>query len=128
MARTILLIEDNAHNARLVMRTLAHTNYRLVHALDAETGLELAISERPDLILLDLGLPDIDGQTLVPLIRQQSHLTDTPIIAVTAWPLETVASMASAYGCDDYVSKPFSPRELLAHINHYLTPKHTNTT
>ena len=128
MTQTILLIEDNDHNARLVMRALSRTNYRLVHAPDAENGLRLAIEEEPDLILLDLGLPDLDGQTLIPLIRQRSPLADVPIIAVTAWPIETVESMASAYGCNDYISKPFSPRELVRQIETYLEPTHANTT
>lgn len=122
MPATILLIEDNAHNARLVIRALSRHSYRVVHAEDAETGLQMAIQEQPDLVLLDLGLPDFDGQTLVPLLRHQAGLTDVPIVAVTAWPLETVEPMASAYGCDDYISKPFSPRELLLQIEDYLEP------
>ena len=121
--KTILQIEDNVANKLLVERVLEPHNYRLLHAPDGETGVSLALAERPDLILMDMGLPDIDGQTVVTLIRQIPELQDTPIIAVTAWPAATALRMAQSYGCDGYVSKPIDVKSFPATIAHYLEPK-----
>lgn len=120
---TILVIEDDRYSARLVRRALEPYPYRLLHAADGETGLELARQERPDLILLDLGLPDVEGQTLVGLLRQAPGLAQVPLIAVTAWPPDTAKPMAEAYGCDGYISKPISPRTFHAQIANYLVAK-----
>jgi len=121
--KTILLIEDYADNARLVMRTLKPYDYRVLHAADGETGLLMAVEERPDLILLDLGLPDVEGQTLVSLIRNAPGLEQVPIIAVTAWPPATARQMVEAYGCNGYISKPISPQSFPSQIAAYFDPK-----
>ncbi len=103
---TILVIEDIFDNAELVRKALTPRNYKVIHALDAETGLQMALNEAPDLILLDLGLPDYDGQTLAGWLRAEVKLNDTPIIAFTAWPHETARKMVESYGCNGYISKP----------------------
>ncbi len=121
--KTILLIEDYADNARLVMRTLKPYDYRVLHAADGETGLLMAIDEKPDLILLDLGLPDVEGQTLISLIRNAPGLERVPIIAVTAWPPATARQMVEAYGCDGYISKPISPKSFPSQIAAYFNPE-----
>ena len=102
----ILVIEDIFDNAELVRKALTPRNYQVLHAKDAETGLQMALDETPDLILLDLGLPDYDGQTLAGWLRAEAKLNDTPIIAFTAWPQETARKMVESYGCDGYISKP----------------------
>jgi DNA-binding response OmpR family regulator len=102
----ILLIEDIDDNVELVRRALSLRKYEVIHAPDAETGLRLALEERPDLILLDLGLPDYDGQTLAGWLRAEASLQDTPIIAFTAWPQETGHKMVESYGCNGYIGKP----------------------
>jgi two-component system cell cycle response regulator DivK len=117
---TILLIEDNVDHARLVRRVLEPHGYRFLHAADGESGLRLAAEEKPDLILLDLGLPDLDGQTVAALIKHSSELVRVPLVAITAWPPHTAEPMAKAYGCDGYISKPISPREFPAQIAAYL--------
>ena len=99
----ILLIEDILDNAELVRRALSKSGYEIVHALDAESGLQMALDQRPDLILLDLGLPDYDGQTLAGWLRAESVLDSTPIVALTAWPEETAKQMVESYGCDGYI-------------------------
>jgi two-component system cell cycle response regulator DivK len=119
--KTILIIEDNADNARIAMRALKPYGYRLLHAPDGERGLVMAANERPDLILLDLGLPDLEGQTLAALLRGTAGLAHVPLVAVTAWPLDTAAQMARAYGCDGCISKPISPREFPSQIAAYLS-------
>jgi len=119
---TILLIEDYADSARLVIRALESHGHRLLHASDGESGLVMAVKEKPDLILLDLGLPDVEGQTLAALIKGMPELARVPLIAVTAWPASTAKRMAEAYGCDGYISKPISPRKFPSQIAAFLDP------
>ncbi|MBN1261836.1 MAG: response regulator [Anaerolineae bacterium] len=115
--KTILLIEDNPYDARLVMQVLGkNPDYRLLHALDATDGLRLATEESPDLILLDMGLPDMDGQTVAGVIKHTSTLADIPLVAVTAWPPDVARDMAEAYGCAGYISKPFSVKDFAEKI------------
>jgi DNA-binding response OmpR family regulator len=116
----ILMIEDIADNATLVKRVLVSQGYEVYWAETAEIGLEMAEKYAPDLILLDLGLPDIDGQTLMGYLRQIEVVEQTPIIALTAWPVETARMMVTAYGCNDYISKPIDVREFITKINSYF--------
>lgn len=117
----ILLIEDIPDNAELVRRALSATGYEIIHAADAETGLQMALAEIPDLILLDLGLPDYDGQTLAGWLRDESVLDATPIVALTAWPEETARQMVESYGCNGYISKPIiKVNEFVSQINSFL--------
>ena len=95
-APLVLLIEDNADNARLVQRVLANSRFRLMHARDGESGQRMAMDYRPDLILLDLGLPDIEGQRVAVAIRQAPELRGVKLVAVTAWPEETGREMVRA--------------------------------
>ncbi len=113
----ILLIEDNPDNARLVQRVLDGTGFRLMHAWDGESGLKMVMEYRPHVILLDLGLPDVDGQTLASFIRRDPDLAGTKMIAVTAWPEETAREMVRAYGCDGYISKPIDVRNFVGQIS-----------
>ena len=117
----ILLIEDTVDSVELVRRALSNRGYEVIHAVDAETGLELALAHPPDLILLDLGLPDYDGQTLAGWLRAEPVLDDTPIIAFTAWPQETARKMVDSYGCNGYISKPILKiNEFVAQVDSYL--------
>jgi len=118
--RKILVIEDIEDNAALVRRVLHSQGYEVLWADTAEIGLDMAERFAPDMILLDLGLPDIDGQTLMGYLRQVEVVQNTPIIAVTAWPLETAREMVTAYGCNDYISKPIDVREFIKKINSYF--------
>ncbi|RMG90498.1 MAG: response regulator [Chloroflexi bacterium] len=119
---TILQIEDNLANKILIERVLEPLNYRLLHAADGETGVTLAIEEKPDLILVDMGLPDIDGQTVVTLLRQLPGLEHTPIIAITAWPADKAMEMAERYGCDGCILKPIDVKTFPKQIAQYLKP------
>jgi DNA-binding response OmpR family regulator len=116
----ILLIEDIPDNAALVKRVLNSQGYTVIWAETAEAGLVKAENDQPELILLDLGLPDIDGQTLIGYLRQIPGLQTTPIIAVTAWPEETARMMVSAYGCNGYVSKPIDVRQFISMVHSYF--------
>ena len=116
----ILIVEDNKQNAMLMKRILEVNNHLVLHADDGETGLKTAIEEVPELILVDLGLPDIDGQTLVALIKRVPELKHIPMVAVTAWPEDSAREMATAYGCDGFISKPINTRAFPDQIAQYL--------
>ena len=117
----ILIVEDIPDNAELVRRIMSARGYEVLHAVDAETGLEMARAQRPDLILLDLGLPDHDGLTLAGWLRAEPSLSDVPIIAYTAWPPETAKQMAETYGCNGYIGKPIgSVKDFAAQIESFL--------
>lgn len=116
----IVLIEDNQQNARMAAKLLKHAGYQVVVAEDGEVGLTTVFENNPQLILLDLGLPDIDGQTVVSLIKQQPELENTPVIAFTAWPEATAHSMAEAYGCDGVITKPINTRTFASQVAAYI--------
>jgi CheY-like chemotaxis protein len=118
-AATILIIEDNLNNARIMSRTLDRL-YTVVHAMDGATGLAMATAIIPDLILLDLGLPDVDGQTVAARLKQDQALHGIPVVVVTAWPSETAGHMVSAYGCQGYIAKPIDTRQFPLQIAAYL--------
>lgn len=118
--KTILQIEDNFANKLLIERVLEPLPYRLLHAEDGETGVALAIEEKPDLILIDMGLPDIDGQTVVTLLRQIPEMKDVPIVAVTAWPADTAEKMARRYGCDGCITKPINVKNFPEQVAAFL--------
>lgn len=119
---TILQIEDNFANRRLVERVLEPYPYRLVCATDGHSGIEVALQESPDLILLDMGLPDMDGQTLVSILRETPSLSEVPIIALTAWPESIATEMASRYGCDGCITKPIDVANFGSQIERFLKP------
>jgi len=120
VTKRILIIEDQDDN-RTIMRDLLNTaGYRLIEAVDGEEGVKLAQSERPDLILMDIQLPILDGYEATRRIRASVELKSVPIIAVTSYALSGDDAKARAAGCDCYVAKPFSPRELLAKVREFL--------
>lgn len=116
----ILLIEDISDNAALVKKVLESQGCDVVWTNSAEAGLKLACEEPPALILLDLGLPDMDGQTLVGYLRREAALNEVPIIVVTAWPEETARRMTEAYHCSDYLTKPLNIRRFIEVVNSYV--------
>jgi two-component system cell cycle response regulator DivK len=119
--KTILQIEDNHANRLLVERVFEKMpEYRLIQANDGESGVGLALDERPDLILVDMGLPDIDGQTVVTLIRQIPELKNTPVVAITAWPEDKAKEIATRYGCDGCITKPIDIRTFPTQIAQFL--------
>ncbi|MFT3894582.1 MAG: response regulator [Anaerolineales bacterium] len=117
----ILIVEDMPDNAELARRIMSSRGYEVFHAMDAESGLDMALADPPDLILLDLGLPDHDGLTLAGWFRAEEILHEVPIVAFTAWPAETAKHMAETYGCNGFISKPIgSVKEFAAKIESYL--------
>lgn len=119
--RTILIMEDDPHQSRLMERILERAgDYRILIESSGEDGLQTAMASMPDLILLDMGLPDLDGQTVAGLIKGSPLLSDIPVVVVTAWPQDTAAAIAKAYGCDGYISKPVQAREFASQVATYF--------
>jgi two-component system cell cycle response regulator DivK len=120
MSNRILVIEDNEDNRQIIRDLLTSLGYELIEAVDGVEGVAMTQSHRPDLILMDIQLPEIDGYEATRRIRAIPELADVPIIAVTSYALSGDEAKARSAGCDGYVAKPFSPRELLAKIHEFL--------
>lgn len=118
----VVVIEDNEQNARMAEKLLRHAGLKVIVATDGETGLTTVFENHPDLVLIDLGLPDIDGQTVVGLLRQEESLQQVPIIAFTAWNPDIAQSMAEAYGCDGVITKPIDTRTFAQQVQTFLLP------
>jgi len=123
MRKRILVIEDQEDNRQIVRDLVTASGYELIEATTGEEGLEVAARERPDLILMDIQLPGIDGYEVTRRIKADPKLRHIPIIAVTSYALSGDDKKAFAAGCDSYVTKPYSPRLLLAKIREYLPMK-----
>jgi two-component system cell cycle response regulator DivK len=120
MSKRILVVEDQEDNRRIMRDLLTASGYELVEANDGEEGLALAEREIPDLILMDIQLPGLDGYEVTRRIKANAALSHIPIIAVTSYALSGDDQKAFAAGCNGYVTKPFSPRQLLAKIREFL--------
>src|SRR5262249_42569450 len=97
--------------------------FEVIEAVDGEAGLAAAAAHRPDLILMDIQLPIMDGHEATRRIKADAGLRTIPVIAVTSYGLAGGAEKAPAAGCDEYISKPYSPRELLTKVREYLSPE-----
>lgn len=118
--KTILYVEDNELNRKLVRGLLKSTTYTLIEANDGEAGVATALVERPDLILMDIQLPKISGLEATRRLRADPITANTPIIAITSFALSGDDQKAKAAGATAYLAKPYSPRELLALIRAIL--------
>ena len=120
MTRRILLVEDQEDNRRIVRDLLSSVGYELVEAVTGADGVRLAQRDRPDLILMDIQLPGLDGYEATRRIKGNPALRHIPIIVVTSYALSGDEAKALAAGADAYVTKPFSPRQLLAKVRQHL--------
>jgi two-component system cell cycle response regulator DivK len=119
-AKTILYVEDNELNRKIVRDLLKRTKYRLIEAYDGEAAVKLGIEQRPDLILMDIQLPKISGIEATRLLRAQEATANTPIIAITSFALSGDEQKAKEAGATAYLAKPYSPFDLLALIRKLL--------
>lgn len=120
MKQRILVVEDQEDNRRIMRDLLVSAGYEVIEAVSGAEGVEMAASANPDLILMDLQLPLIDGLEATRRIRAEPASSRTPVIAVTSYALSGDNDKALAAGCDAYFSKPVSPRRLLAKIEAVL--------
>jgi two-component system cell cycle response regulator DivK len=119
-AKTILYVEDNEFNRKIVRQLLAHTGYRLREATDGEAGLQAAQEDPPDLILMDVQLPKLSGLEATRRLRDDPRTAGIPIIVITSYALSGDAQKAKDAGATTYLAKPYSPRDLLARIREFL--------
>jgi two-component system cell cycle response regulator DivK len=120
MSKRILVVEDQADNRQIIRDMLAGTDYEITEAEDGEQALAATATQRPNLILMGIQLPMMDGYEVTRRIKADPALRSIPIIAVTSFALDGEEQTARAAGCDDYVPEPYSPRHLLAKIRHYM--------
>ena len=118
----ILLVEDNEHNWDMLSRRLQRRGYDVVLAFDGQMGVDKARDEQPDLILMDINLPGIDGREATRQIRQTESLRDVPVIALTAHAMAGDREKALEAGCNDYHTKPVELARLLVQMEALLKP------
>jgi two-component system cell cycle response regulator DivK len=120
MSKRILVVEDTEDNRRILRDLLTRAGFELIEAVDGESGVLMAATHRPDLILMDIQLPVFDGYEATRRIKANPDTRHIPIIAVTSYALSGDETKALAAGCDGYVAKPFSPRKILEMVREFL--------
>ncbi len=120
MSKRILVVEDHEDNRQILRDLLRTAGFEMIEAGDGEAALRMAASEQPDLILMDVQLPVMDGYEATRRLKADPQLKVIPIIVVTSYALSGDEVRARTAGCDAYVAKPYSPRQLLAKIRTYL--------
>ena len=117
---TVLVIEDNELNLKLVRSLLKLGHYQGIEAIDAETGIKLAGEHLPDLILMDIQLPGMDGLTATRIIKEDPELKDIPIVALTSYAMDGDEEKAIEAGCAGYIAKPVDTRSFLSNVAQFL--------
>ena len=120
MSKRILVVEDQEDNRRILRDLLTSVGYQIMEVEDGESGVTAAEAQRPDLILMDIQMPIMDGYEATRRIKANPELRAIPIIVVTSYALSGDEDKARAAGCDDYIAKPYSPRQMLAKIKEHL--------
>ena len=118
---TILVVEDNDRNLKLVRDVLEHAGFRVLVATSGEDGVELAVEQPPDLVLLDLGLPGIDGHEALRRLRASPRTRSLPVVAVTAYAMAADRERALEAGFDGYLDKPLDVRSLPVDVHRFLS-------
>jgi len=118
--KTVLYVEDNEYNLKIVRQLLARTTYKLIEAKDGESGVETALRELPDLILMDIQLPKLSGLDATRRLRSDPKTAAIPIIVITSFALSGDDQKAKDAGASAYLAKPYSPRELLQMIRKFV--------
>ena len=118
--KRILIVEDTEDNRRILRDLLTHAGFQVLEAVNGERGVAAAAEHRPDLILMDVQLPILDGYEATRRIKADPSLQHIPIIAVTSYALSGDEDKAKSAGCQGYIAKPFSPRQILALAKSFL--------
>lgn len=122
MKKTILLVEDNEDNRSIYRTVLEHFGYGVLEAPDGEEGVRIARESVPDLILMDISIPLLDGWEATKLLKAEDGTSGIPIIALTAHALATDRTKAKEVGCDGYLAKPVEPRKVLEEVQRLVGP------
>ncbi len=119
-AKIILLVEDNLHNRRIFQGVLVHAGFQVVEADDGQKALDAVMRARPDLILMDLSIPIVDGWECTRRLKADGATKTIPIIALTAHAMRGDEARAREAGCDGYLSKPISPKKVVEEVKRVL--------
>ena len=120
--KTILIVEDNEDNLVVYRTILEHVGYEVIEARDGEEGISRANEEHPDLILMDISIPKIDGWEATRRLKSEEATREIPIIALTAHALEEDREKALRVGCDGYLAKPVEPRRVVQEVERFVGP------
>lgn len=120
VGQTVLLVEDNEDNRIIYSTVLRHLGYGVVEALDGVKAIELARSVKPDIILMDISIPEIDGWEATRILRQDPETRDIPIVALTAHALADDRERATSLGFSSYLAKPVEPRAVVAEVRRWI--------
>ncbi len=118
--KRILVVEDNDTNMYLIKFILEKSGYEVIEATEGAVGVELAVKEKPDLVIMDVQLPDIDGLEATKRIRASEADSDIPIVALTSFAMAGDRERALAAGCTGYIEKPINPDTFIAEIEKFL--------
>lgn len=119
-SKTVLLVEDNEDNRTVYRTILEHFGYAVIEARNGEDGVRMAREEHPDLILMDISIPVIDGWEATRMLKEDESTSDIPIIALTAHALAADRAKATEVGCDGYLAKPCEPRRVVAEVEKFI--------
>ncbi|HEX8905519.1 MAG TPA: response regulator [Longimicrobiaceae bacterium] len=119
-SKTVLLVEDNEDNRTVYRTILEHFGYKVTEARNGEDGVRMAREEHPDLILMDISIPLIDGWEATRILKSEPGTSHIPIIALTAHALATDRAKAAEVGCDGYLAKPCEPRRVVAEVQRFI--------
>jgi two-component system, cell cycle response regulator DivK len=119
-SKRVLLVEDNEDNRTVYRTILEHFGYGVIEARNGEDGVRMAREEHPDLILMDISIPVIDGWEATKILKGDDKTRNIPIIALTAHALATDRAKASEVGCDGYLAKPCEPRRVVAEVEKFI--------
>jgi len=123
LPKKILIVDDNQDSRELAVKVLKNVGYQMIEAADGEDALEKAVAENPDLILMDISIPKIDGYEVTRRLKSQVSFKNTPIIALTAHAMKGDKEKAMESGCEGYISKPIDIHEMPNQIKSYLKDK-----
>ncbi|MBU2549119.1 MAG: response regulator [Proteobacteria bacterium] len=122
MRKTVLIIEDNEQNIYLMDFILRNAGFEVIQARDGASGIDKALEASPDLILLDIQLPGMDGYAVAGKLREADGLREAPIVAVTSYAMVGDKEKALAAGCTGYIEKPINPETFIAEISRFIEP------
>jgi len=123
LPKKILVVDDNNDSRELVVKVLKNQGYEMIEAIDGEEALEKAMSEKPDLILMDISIPKLNGYEVTKRLKSLEEVKEIPVVALTAHAMKGDRAKAIEAGCEGYISKPINVRELPAQVKSYMRGK-----
>jgi two-component system, cell cycle response regulator DivK len=119
---TVLLVEDNEDNLAVYRTILDHVGYHVIEARDGQEGLARATEDKPDIVLMDISIPKIDGWEVTRRLKSDPETRDIPVVALTAHALDEDREKAFSVGCDGYLAKPVEPRKVVEEVRRFIGP------